>query len=350
MRFFYSLLICVLGAAGILQGGSTPMPVAVGAHGAIVGHYDVDYIKGATVDKVVLHVPDGKAGQTIDRQGMLVRYPDAQATILMCHGFMCDKFDQGFLRRLFPRGRYNLMTFDFRAHGANTQGQCCTFGRDEAQDVIAAAQFLKKHPQLKNKPLFVYGFSMGAVAAIQAQAKDPSLFKAMILDCPFDSSEQVIKRALDQIKFSFFGYEFGLPGRGLLSKYAFHPYVQSLIKSLLRTVAKMDIRDIDMYLYPVDTVETIKKVSVPQLLVSCKNDERVSVEGMKTIYSRSAALHKILWITNGRHHFDSYFYNPEKYTERVRRFLEHALNGTVYEENKNEIIEDVNDEENITHA
>ena len=97
------------------------------------------------------------------------------------------------------------MTFDFRAHGEHCDGQRCTFGRDEHLDVITAAHFLKNHPHLKNKPVIVYGFSMGAVAAIEAQAKDNSLFSAMILDCPFDSSENIIKRSLESMQFTFFG-------------------------------------------------------------------------------------------------------------------------------------------------
>ena len=52
------------------------------------------------------------------------------------------------------------MTFDFRGHGKNNEGQYCTFGRDEALDVIAAVKFIKSDPELQKLPLFVYGFSM----------------------------------------------------------------------------------------------------------------------------------------------------------------------------------------------
>ena len=52
----------------------------------------------------------------------------------------------------------------------------------------------------------------------------------------------------------------------------------------------------------------------------------MSLDGMKEMF-HSAGGHKKLWLTNGRRHFDSYFYNPEKYTERVRTFINQVLSG-----------------------
>lgn len=297
-------------------------------------------IEGATVERVMLYPRQNMtSAETIKRMGILIKYKDAVATVVMCHGFMCNKYDQGFLRQLFTRGRYNILSFDFRAHGEINEGQVCTFGRDELHDVYAAAQFVKNHPDLKNKPVFVYGFSMGAVAAIEAQAHDGSLFDAMILDCPFDSSANVIRRLLERVKFSVCGYEFGLPCCGILQRYAFHPYVQACIKNVLKTVGHMDPRGTVTHLCPVNTVESIKKIKVPVFLINCKNDIKVPVEAIKALYNYCSSLHKLLWITNGRCHFDSYFYNPEKYTERVRGFLEGYLSG-LQEKKYQQVIED----------
>ena len=60
-------------------------------------------IAQATVEHIALNVPKKEGSdKKIVRYGRLVRYPNAQATILICHGFMCDKFDVGFLRHMFP--------------------------------------------------------------------------------------------------------------------------------------------------------------------------------------------------------------------------------------------------------
>lgn len=287
-------------------------------HGKVIAT-DESHIKRAIVEHVELYPKEhAQSDQTITRNGMLVRYPDAKATVLVCHGFMCDRFDVGLLRHMFPKD-YNIMTFDFRAHGENREGQRCTFGHNESQDVIAAARFLRNHPDLQGKPLFVYGFSMGAAASIEAQSQ-ANLFDAMILDCPFDSTENVIKRGLDNMKITVWGYEFSVPGRSYLEQYAFHPYVQSLVKAALKTVANFDPQDIQIALHPCSPVESIKKVSVPCFFIHCKNDEKVPLEAVKDVFAGATGPKK-LWVTNGRRHFDSYFYNPEKYAQQVKGFL-----------------------------
>jgi len=295
--------------------------------------------ENAEIEKVVLSSRKcAQSDEKIMRFGILLKRKNAKATILFCHGFTCNKYDIGFLRYLFKD--YNCMTFDFRAHGENIGGQCCTFGKNEAYDVISAAKFLRTHPDLKGLPLLVYGFSMGAVASIEAQAKDSSLFDAMILDCPFDSAENVFKRGLENKKLSIFGYEFNIPGKSILQKYVFHPYVQSFVKAFLRAVANFDSRNIRTFMSPLRPSESMKKISIPCLLIHCKNDEKISVDSIKTVYYNACSKYKKLWVTNGRSHYDSFFYNPEKYAQKVRSFTNKVVTGAIYKKNKHRIVED----------
>ena len=278
-----------------------------------------------TIEHVTIHSPKSESSEeTITRKGILAHYRNARANLVISHGFMCDKFDVGFLRSIFPKGQYNFLTYDFRAHGEHPEGQLCTFGRDEALDVIAAAQFLKQHPTFGKLPTLAYGFSMGAVATIEAQAKDPDLFKGLVLDCPFDSTENIVKKSLQSLKVSLFGYEMDLPGRSYLERYAFHPYVQSFIKFLLKTVAHMDSKNIQTFMYRFSPAESVKKITAPCLFIHCKYDRRVPVEAIKSIY-QGAQGQKKLWITNGRGHYDSVFFNPEKYGKRVNKFYQEVL-------------------------
>jgi len=299
--------------------------------------------KDAEVQKVVLYSRKcANSNEKIIRHGILVKRKGAKGTVLFCHGFTCNKYDVGFLRFLFKD--YNCMTFDFRAHGENTDGQCCTLGKNEAYDVIAAAKFLRSHPDIKDKPLLVYGFSMGAVASIEAQAKDKSLFDAMILDCPFGSAENVVKRGLDNKKLSIFGYEFHIPGRRILQKYVFHPYVQSFVKAFLQAVANFDSKRINLLITPLKPSESMKKIDVPCLLIHCKNDEKIPVNSIKNVYYNAQSKYKKLWVTNGRSHYDSFFYNPEKYAQKVRSFAHKVVTGIIYKKNKHKIIEDESNE------
>lgn len=300
-------------------------------------------VDDARIERITIHSRESdESDRTLERKGILVRNPSARANMVICHGFMCDKFDVGFIRQLFPKGKYNFLTFDFRAHGENPQGQCCTFGRDEAHDVIAAAHYFKDDPELGKLPTYVYGFSMGAASSIEAQAKEKDLFKAMILDCPFDSTENIVKRVLSDLKVSFLGYKFNIPGRSYLEKYAFHPYVQAFIKYLLKAVPHLDAQNIQTYMYRFSPAVSAEKISVPSMFIHCKYDHRIGVDAIKDIY-KSAKGPKRLWITNGRRHYDSMFYGPEKYADRVTKFFDSVLDGSIQREEPESIIEDSDD-------
>lgn len=274
--------------------------------------------------------------QRIERRGMLVRKPGARAVILLCHGFMCNKEDIRFLRLLFDK--YTTLSFDFRAHGEQTHSQTCTFGALEMFDVIGAAEFIKSQPDLKNLPLIVYGFSMGAVSSIRAQAH-AKLFDAAIWDCPFDSTDKLIERCIERLKLNVAGYEFALPGRGMLKRYAYNSYVQDILKAALKTVAKMDASCINTCMEPIDTVAAAEKVSIPSFFITCRNDAKAPPAAVTSVYNATKGF-KRFWITNGRHHFDSFFYNPERYARYINEFITDFLNGSYKKQEQSKIWED----------
>ncbi len=302
--------------------------------GRVIATEAVDQ-EGTVQERIEIYpFKDDQEQARIKRHGILIKHPEAQATILISHGFMCDKYYAGSLHYIFPHSKYNVMAFDFRAHGDEVDGQCCTFGRYEAYDVMAAAQFLKSHPDLLNQPIFLYGFSMGAVAALQAQARAGDLFAAMILDCPFDSSEKLMKKGLKKFKIGMLGYEFEVPGISYLEEYVFHPYVQMLVKYAFKPISTLDTKNIETNIMPVDSIEAIKKISVPCFLIHCKNDQHIPVSAIKELYDSAGSSVKWLWITNGRGHFDSIFYCPVAYSNNIRLFLDAILNKALIRESK----------------
>lgn len=298
-----------------------------------------NYIDNGELRRVVFQTPrNTKLSQFFTRRGELVVRQNAPATVIIAHGYMCSMRDVAFLRWMFPK--YNILIFDMRAHGDTTSEQICTFGRDEALDVIAAARFIRSQPDLKDKPIIGYGFSMGAVSIIEAQAREPDLFVARVLDCPFASSKALVQRGLSNLKFNLFGLEFPLPGRRFLEKHAFHPRVQALLKFVLKTVANMDATPVNTNIVPVEPIESIKKVTVPSYFIHCKNDEKIPVDDALSIYRNSRG-YKRLWLTNGRRHFDSYFNNPEKYAFTINRFIQKVLSGDIEHKEQEKIKEDM---------
>ena len=272
------------------------------------------------------------------RKGYLTIRPDAKATILAMHGYTSNKEDTNVLRLLFPD--YNLMVFDFRAHGENIEGQYSTMGADEVYDIFVAANFLKARKDIKDLPIIGYGFSMGAATGIEAQALDPNLFIASIYDCPFDKTENILKRGFDKLKIKVFGYEFDFPGRNFFERHAFNPYVQTVLQFLFRKFAKMDATQINTMMKPISPMESIKKIKTPIFFIGCAADETVPVASVKKIYENAPG-QKQLWVTKGVRHYGSIFNNPETYREQITNFIQRVLTGDIEKGDKAQEILDV---------
>ena len=264
------------------------------------------------------------SNEFIGRRGILMKRPYASATILLLHGYGVDKYTMSPLRILLKN--YNCFAFDFRAHGESAPDQESTLGYDEVNDIFGAVDYIRSDPELKDKPLIVIGFSMGAVSAIEAQSLDPNLFTAMFLDTPFASSLDVVRRGIQNIKFDFFGYKFLLPGSSLLESYAFNPYVQPFLQMILRLKTSLNAFQINTFVKATSPSESIKKVQIPCFFVVTKNDGKVPASQVKAVYENDPSLYKRLWIANGRDHCDAILYNPEKYEQVVNKFISDVLN------------------------
>ncbi len=286
--------------------------------------YDLSTIKAhLTSDKIEKISFDVIANESMPysfvRYGYTLKRKDALGTILMCHGYLGCKQDTIALRHLFPE--YNIVAFDFRAHGDHRFGQYSTIGRDEAYDVIGAVNFIRSDDDMCNKPIIAFGYSMGAVAAIQAQSLDSSLFSAMILDCPFDSTDAAMSRGLDtKLQFSFLGTTITLPLKGLILKYMYTDFAQMITEYLFQKITSFDSKRVATKFVQVIPLESIKKITIPCFFIHCQNDTKVPVQAVQDLYDAKPGF-KRLWITQGKKHFGSYSNDPELYWYKVNKFL-----------------------------
>jgi uncharacterized protein len=119
-------------------------------------------------------------------------------TVVICHGLAGSKSTQLLLARdLVPAG-YNVLVFDFRAHGESA-GQTVTFGDLERRDVLGAVQWIRATHPNESETLFGVGVSTGATALIAAAA-DPSAegqaISAVALYAPFAQLNDVADSVL----------------------------------------------------------------------------------------------------------------------------------------------------------
>ena len=90
-------------------------------------------------------------------------------TVIVCHGLAANKSNQLILARDLVRGGYNVLIFDFRAHG-ESDGQLTSLGDLERQDVLGAVRWLRANHAEQSQRVFGVGASLGAAALISAAA------------------------------------------------------------------------------------------------------------------------------------------------------------------------------------
>lgn len=110
--------------------------------------------------------------------------------IVVCHGVGTNREDLRGVSRFLCKAGFNVLAFDFRAHGEST-GSRTTFGFREALDLQAAVEYAGAHYQRQFDGVGVYAISMGSAAAIMAARHLPQV-KVFVLDSPFARLEDLL--------------------------------------------------------------------------------------------------------------------------------------------------------------
>ncbi len=236
-------------------------------------------------------------------RGWLLSAPERTPapTLVLCHGVWTGRRECLPLALRFREADYNVLVFDFRAHGTS-DGRHISIGLNETLDVQGAVTFLKQRPEVDAGRIGVVGFSMGAASAIRAAADCPDI-AAVVADSAYASFVDAVRHSFRQVV-HFPHYPFG---------------------PLAMRWAKWIVHVDPAQLRPVDIVARI--APRPILIVHGQEDEIVPVRHAYLLF-KAAQEPKDLWIAPRAHHVGARDVYPEEYFTRIERFLHDALAGS----------------------
>jgi uncharacterized protein len=223
---------------------------------------------------------------------------DRGPAIVLCHGIWTGRRECLPLALRFRAAGYNVLCFDFRAHGLS-DGRFTSVGHHETNDVIGAVEYLVERPEVDRTRIGVIGFSMGAAASIQAAARSPHI-AAVVADSAYASF-------LDAAKYSFH----------VVTRVPHFP-----LASLAMHWAKWIVHVDASRLRPVDVIGQVSPR--PIFITHGALDEIVPVSHAVTLF-KAAEEPKELWVIADAHHVGARDTDPEGYFERVERFLRQTL-------------------------
>jgi len=120
----------------------------------------------------------------------------SKGTVVLCHGYGGKKADMLDRAYVFLDAGYNVLLPDFMGTGDSESNQC-TIGYKEADNVTTCVSYLTKKG---NRPIYLFGSSMGAAAIMRACNIDTTLpVRALILECPFGSMRQTVKNRFEMV-------------------------------------------------------------------------------------------------------------------------------------------------------
>jgi pimeloyl-ACP methyl ester carboxylesterase len=135
-------------------------------------------------------------------RGWLLRGSQNAPGVILLHKFGADRsYELNLGVKLNEATNYTVLMPDLRGHGEGPMVETSTFGQHEADDTLAAVEYLRtlKTPDgvpLVGSKMGVYGVELGALAALRAASKDPAI-AALALDSVPADSKAVISNAIE---------------------------------------------------------------------------------------------------------------------------------------------------------
>ena len=216
-------------------------------------------------------------------------------TVLPLHGYTRSRWDEVYMRDtvefLLGEG-YNVLAFDFRAHG-KSGGKYTTVGDKELLDVKAAVKWLKDNHPERARRIALVGFSMGGIVTIRALSEIEEVCCGVA-----DSPPMYLDRT-------------GARGLKYFAK------LPEWLHIFVRPFTKLFSGGEEVH--PIEYADRVRK---PLLLIAGESDPLVKVEEVREFHERNRRLnpHVELWVTDAPH-VRTLKLHPEEWKRKVREFL-----------------------------
>ena len=234
--------------------------------------------------------------KSYDNKKLFGRYyhvKDGAPIQIQFHGYRGNSYrDMCGGNKLARENKFNTLVIDQRAHG-KSQGNTITFGVKESKDCLSWINYVNQ--RFNNPDIYLVGVSMGASTILLAsQYNLASNIKAIIADCPFSSTKQIIRKVVKDMK---------------LPVNIIYPFIELGA----HIFGRFNINDGDVN-------KAICKCKIPVLLIHGQEDELVPVNMAYQIKENNKELIQLEIFENAKHGV-SYFANSDRYVNVVTKFI-----------------------------
>lgn len=247
---------------------------------------------------VMYHTVELRTEDDVNLQGWWIDN-ESSLTVIVLHGYTASRWNDVYMQpmlKALSKAGYNVLTFDFRAHG-KSEGERTSIGNLEVRDLQAAVSWLKQKQKKRAKKIGVIGYSMGGIVTIRGLARDKRITCGIADSPPIDLDKTAARS---------------------LRHFAHLPKVlYPLIKPLCQRMS--EVKTLNLF-------KDAKEIQRPLLLITGQKDSLVHEEEVKAFHEENRKVNGRvdLWISDAKH-VRSIQRKPEEYKEKVLSFLKDYL-------------------------